>query len=70
MPDLTEADKAILIELLRETIQRDRVRLSPRIKSLAAVLIKLDPPAPKPEPLPPPKSPGERSVVLAKRRGR
>jgi hypothetical protein len=45
-PDQTDADKAVLIELLRETIERDRFPLSPRIKRLKAVLAKLDPPAP------------------------
>jgi len=58
--------KAILIELLRETIERDRFPLSPHIKSLKAILAKLNPPAPRPEPLPPPKPPGERSMALTK----
>jgi hypothetical protein len=39
-------DKAILVELLRETIGRDRFPLSPRVKSLKAIPAKLDPPAP------------------------
>jgi hypothetical protein len=69
-PDLTDDDKAILVELLRETIDRDRFPLSPRIKSLKAVLAKLDPPAPRPEPLPPPKPPGERSAALSRKRRR
>jgi hypothetical protein len=66
-PVLTDDDKATLIELLRETIERDRFPLSPRIKSLKAILDKLDPPPPRPAPLPQPKPPGERSVVLAKK---
>ena len=49
-PDLTEDDKVILVELLRETIATDRFALSPRIKSLNVILAKLDPPAPRPEP--------------------
>jgi hypothetical protein len=69
-PDLTDDDKAILVELLRETIDRDSFPLSPRIKSLKAVLAKLDPPAPRPEPLPPPKPPGERSAALSRKRRR
>jgi hypothetical protein len=69
-PDLTDDDKAILVELLRETIDRDRFPLSSRIKSLKAVLAKLDPPAPRPEPLPPPKPPGERSAALSRKRRR
>ena len=32
-PDLTEDDKAVIVELLRETIERDRFPFSPRIKS-------------------------------------
>jgi hypothetical protein len=69
--DLTDDDKAILVELLRETIDRDRFPLSPKVKRLKAVLAKLDPsPAPAVTPLPPPKPPGERSVVLAKKRRR
>src|SRR5579863_279296 len=56
-PLLTDDDNAILIELLRETIERDRFPFSPRIKSLKAVLDKLAPPAPQAEPLPPPQPP-------------
>ena len=44
--------------------------LSPRIRSFKSIPAKLDPPASRPEPLPPPKPPGERSVVLAKKRRR
>jgi hypothetical protein len=69
-PDLTGDDKAILVELLRETIDRDCFPLSPRIKSLKAVLAKLDPQPPRPEPLPPPKPPGQPSMVLARKRRR
>jgi hypothetical protein len=70
-PDLTDDDKAILVELLRETIERDRFFLSPRIRSFKGIILaKLDPPAARPEPLPPPKPPGERSLVLAKKRRR
>jgi hypothetical protein len=70
MPELNDADKAILIELLRETIQRDRFPLSPHIKSLKAILAKLNPPAPRLEPLPPPKPPGEPSLALLRKRRR
>jgi len=69
-PDLTDDDKAVLIELLRDTIATDRFPLSPRIKSLKAILAKLAPQPPAPEPFPPPKPPGERSAVLAKKRRR
>jgi hypothetical protein len=67
-PVLTDDDKATLIEVLRERIERDRFPLSPRIKSLKAILVKLNPPPPRPAPLP--KPPGERSVVLAKKQRR
>jgi hypothetical protein len=40
-PDLTDDDKAILTELLRETIARDRFPLSPRVRSYKAILAKL-----------------------------
>jgi hypothetical protein len=69
-PDLTDDDKAILAEMLRETIERDRYPLSPRIKSLKAILAKLAPPKPATEPLPPPKPPGERSMALTRKRRR
>jgi hypothetical protein len=68
--DLTPDDRAILAELLRETIERDRFPLSPRIRSLRAILAKLDPPAPQPEPLPAPKPPGDPSLALTKKRRR
>ncbi len=68
--DLTEDDKAIIVELLRETIDRDRFPLSPKVKRLKAVLAKLDPPAPRPEPMPAPKPPGEPSLALRKKRRR
>jgi hypothetical protein len=70
MPELDEADKKMLAELLRETIERDHFPLSPKIKSLKAILAKLNPPAPRPEPLPPPTPPGERSTALTKNRRR
>jgi hypothetical protein len=69
-PDLTDDDKAALVELLREMVAADRFPMSPRIRSLKRILDQLDPPAPRPEPLPPPKPPGERSIVLEKTRRR
>jgi hypothetical protein len=69
-PDLTGDDRAILAELLRETIARDRFPLSPRVRRLKAVLAKLDPPGPRPDPLPPPKPPAEWSMPAARKRGR
>jgi hypothetical protein len=68
--DLADADKAALIELLRKTIAADRYPLSPRIRQLRAILDKLEPPTPRPEPFPPPKPIGEPSMVLAKKKRR
>ena len=69
-PELNDDDKAILRELLRNTIAADRFPLSPRIRRLQAILDMLDPPAPRAEPLPPPKPPGERSTTLTRKRRR
>jgi hypothetical protein len=43
---------------------------SPHVKRLKVILDKLDPPAPKPEPVPPMKSPGQPSIAMAKKRRR
>jgi hypothetical protein len=69
-PELSDDDKAILAELLRETIARDRFPLSPRVRSFKAILDKLALPAPRPEPIPAPKPPGERSALLTRKRRR
>jgi hypothetical protein len=50
MLELDDTDKAIMAELLRETIERDRFPMSPRLRALQRVLDKLDLPAPRPEP--------------------
>jgi hypothetical protein len=68
--ELDDTERAALAELLRKTIERDRFPLSPRIKSLRAILAKLEPPMPHPEPFPAPKPPVERSMALAKKRRR
>jgi hypothetical protein len=67
--DLTDADLAAIAQLLRETIAADRFPLSPRVRRWQAILDKLEPPAPKPEP-PPLKPPGTPSRALAKKRRR
>ena len=41
--NLTPEERGELLKLLRETIERDRYPLSPRIRSLKAILAKLDP---------------------------
>jgi hypothetical protein len=69
-PDLTDHDKAIIAELLHETIERCRFRLlSPRVRNYRAILAKLAPLRLEP-PLPPPKPPGEHSMVLTRKRRR
>jgi len=68
--ELNDDDKAILATLLRETINADRFPLSPRVRALQRVLDKLDPPAPRPELMPAPKPPRERSMALRKTRRR
>ena len=45
LPDLTEADRAILAQLVRERIAADRFPLSPRVSRLKAILAKIDPAA-------------------------
>jgi hypothetical protein len=69
-PELTDDDKAILAALLRETIARDRFPLPPRVRSFEAILNKLAPPAPRAEPIPASKPPGERSMALTRKRRR
>ena len=49
--DLTNAETLALLNLLSETIEADRYPLSPRIQKLRAILAKLAPPPPRPEPL-------------------
>jgi len=67
-PDLTEDDKAIIVELLRETIERDRFPRSPRVKPLRGILAKLG--VSSTAAMPAPKPPGKRSTVLTKERRR
>jgi hypothetical protein len=64
-PKLTDNDRADLVRFLIT-----RYPLSPRVRSFRAILAKLDPPIARPEPLPPPKPPGERSMALTKKRRR
>jgi len=52
------------------TIAADRFPLSPRIRTLKRILDKLAPPPPSPEPLLPPKPPGEPSLALRKKKRR
>jgi hypothetical protein len=65
-PNLSPEDYAAIAALLRDTIAADRFPLSPRVRSLKAILDKLEPPKPR---LPPLKPPGEPSMVVAGMRG-
>lgn len=67
-PDLTHDDKAAIAALLRETIERDRFPLSPRIKGLKAILAKLEPPAVPRITYPAPKPSERPSWAMASRR--
>jgi hypothetical protein len=71
LPDLTEADRAILAELVRERIAADRFLLSPRVTRLKAILAKLDSASEEPvvTPYPAPQPSGEPSLVYRKLRG-
>jgi len=67
--NLTDDDRADLARCLREAIAADP--LSPRVRRLKALLAKIDPaPASAAVPLPPPKPPGQPSLVLTKKRRR
>jgi hypothetical protein len=67
MPDLTDDDKATLTELLRETIERDRFPLSPRVRRFEGDPREARPAHAEARAAAPPKPPGERSVVLGKK---
>jgi hypothetical protein len=69
-PHLDDADLAVLVALLKQTIAADPFPLSPRIRTLRTILAKLDPSPPLPQPYPTPKPPGTPSAILAKHRGR
>jgi hypothetical protein len=71
MPDdLSDDDKAILAELLRDTIAADRFPLSPRIRRLKAILDKLRAAGAASGANTGAEPPGERSMVLTKKRRR
>jgi hypothetical protein len=62
-PDLDDTKCATLVALLRAEIENTRYPLSPRIRKLRAILYKLAPLPPRPEPDPAPKPPREPSHV-------
>ena len=64
--DLSDEEAAALAQELHDIVENDRYPFSPRIRTLRAVLTKLDLPAPRPEPLPlPPLYAGGAPSVLA-----
>lgn len=68
--DLTADERAAVLRELRAIVNNDPFPLSPRIQILKAALDKLDPPAPRPDPLPPLEPPRERSMALRRNRRR
>jgi hypothetical protein len=65
--DLTDEETTALARLLSDTIDRDRFPLSPRVRTLKAILAKLRP-EPVREPLPPRKHYEQPRAAAAKRR--
>lgn len=68
--DLTDEERAAILRLVREEVTTSRWPLSPTTRLLRGALDKLDPPPPKPAPLPPLKPAGQPSTVLSKGRRR
>jgi hypothetical protein len=66
-PDLTDEESAALIQELQQIVENDRYPLSPRIRTLSAILAKLRP-VPVREPLPPPKHYAPPRATLARKR--
>jgi hypothetical protein len=67
--DLTDEEAAALAKHLLDAIDYARYPFAPRLDPLKAILAKLEPPAPRPEPLPPLK-PGKGPIVGRGRRRR
>jgi hypothetical protein len=68
--DLTDDERAALIELLLRTIENDRFPLSPRIRRLRAILAKFGIEYSPAEALPPSKPSVEPSQPTARKRRR
>jgi hypothetical protein len=69
--DLTDDERAELIQAVRGLIDGDRFPLSARVRRLKSILAKLDPEAERPAaiPYPPPLTSAEPSLLYAKLRG-
>ena len=57
--DFTDEEHEALTQYLREKLDAEKFRYSPRLGPIKSVLAKLDPPKPK-APLPKPPEPGDR----------
>ena len=68
--DLTDTERDELVRALRRIIDNDQFPLSPRIRRLRQILDRIDPPAPRSEPLTPPKPWTNSSIGQRKGRGR
>ena len=68
--NLNDDERAVLVELLIDTIEHDRFPLLPRIRLLRAILAKLGVGSAPAMPYEAPRPPSERSMVLAKKRRR
>src|SRR5204863_9818634 len=66
-PNLNPDEKAVLPALLRDTIERDLSQLSPRVRSLKAII---ELPGARPEALSPPKPGVDSSIGRGPRRSR
>lgn len=55
-PDLTDDEKLAVVAHLRQLLEYDPFPFALRFDPLKAILAKLEPPAPQPEPLPPVKA--------------
>ena len=66
--DLTDDEKLALVAHLRHALEYDPFPYAPRLDPLNAILAKLEPSAPRPEPLPPLPVGARPSVGRGKRR--
>jgi hypothetical protein len=57
--ELDDAEKGVLMALLKNAIATDPFPSSPRIRVLRRILVKLAPPPPRPQPHPAPKATGD-----------
>jgi hypothetical protein len=67
--DLSDEETAALTQELHDIVENDRYPLSPRIRTLRAILAKLWPESAR-EPLPPPKVYAPPRAALARKRRR